>query len=229
MAFPIAAVASLALGGIQTIASHNALKRLNKQPLANYDITPEQQRSYDRAESMARNGYTQEEENAYMQNLSRSNNANYRKAMAYGGNSLAGAIGAGLNYSNLGALNSFASSDAQLKRQNIRYADQMGAAISTQRNRNTALQIQRRDAQERALGQAMQAGISNMVGSLNLSQALGMGSVGKKAPQTGGLGTPSVGSNKWATLGKMFNTMPSFNKGGEIINDPTYINTEQTG
>lgn len=137
-----------------------------------YNVTPEQQQSYDRAQKDAMSGYSAQERAAYLSNLASRNNAGYSRALKFGGNGLAGAIQAGVNYGNSKALNDFAANDAQLRRSNIRYADSRGDVISGQRNRNTQLQNQEYNQAAQAYGGAIKAGKENVFNSLNLFSAL---------------------------------------------------------
>lgn len=188
-----AGLINLASGFFQSQKAGRELKDLEKHKPAGYDITPEQQNSYDRAQQLANSGFTQDEKSAYLGNLASANNQSYNKAFAYGGNTLAGAIRSGVNYSNLGALNSLAVNDAQLHRQNIHYADQQGQQISAQRNRNTGQKLQEYHDQQVALGQAQKAGKENMLNSVNMFAALSGGG-GSLGGAKGLSGTPYSGA-----------------------------------
>lgn len=196
MPFPVLLAADMLTNVIHGLSQESqaraGLKSL-KQP-AGYDITPEQQTSYNRAQGMSNYGFSPQERASYLSNLATQNNTSYNRAFRFGGNNLAGAIQAGINYGNNGALNTFAMNDANLHRQNIRYADSRGDAISNQRNRNTALQNQQYLQKQQAYGQALKVGKENVFGALNLFSSLnpmlGSGLFSKKA--SGGLPSDSA-------------------------------------
>lgn len=175
------------LGGMfQKHKSDQALNELARNKPAGYDVTPEQQSAYDRAQGLANSGYTQDEKSSFMQNLARQNNASYSRSFAQGGNTLAGAIRAGINYGNVGALNTFAAQDAQLHRSNIRYADQMGQGITNQRNMNTRQNLAEYMQKQQAYGQASKQGSQNMFNAVNTFAALGSKEPTKTDPATTG-------------------------------------------
>lgn len=117
------------------------IKELEGNKPEGYKITPEQQSAYDRAQAMSHSGFTGAQKAAFMGNLAAQNNQQYSRAFAQGGNTLAGAVRAGINYGNSNALNQFAAADSAQQLNNIRYADSLGAGISTQRNRDTSQQL----------------------------------------------------------------------------------------
>lgn len=174
-----ASVPGLIYGIGQTQRSKKALDELNKTPLPKYNITPEQlaaqQRagqSYQRAQGLALGGYTPAEKAAYQQNLAKANNTALYNARNVGGGQSSSAINGALGSQNLNALLNFASSDAALNRQNIRYADQAGQyldqtgqQITNQKNLQTNIDIQRRLMQEQALGKALSEGRTNTANS----------------------------------------------------------------
>ncbi len=166
LAIPIImAAANIAHGLYQ---QHKAKKGLNSlvKPQG-YEATPEQRASYDRAQRDAMSGYSAQERAAYLSNMASRNNAGYSRALKFGGNGLAGAIQAGVNYGNSKALNDFAANDAQLRRNNVRYADSRGDALSGQVNRNTFLQNSNYNQAAAAYGGAIKAGKENVFNAMN--------------------------------------------------------------
>lgn len=166
MAIPLAAAIipgalKTGLGVYQAVKASKELKRLGKMP--EYGITPEQQKSYDRAERMAKTGYSPQERASFAQRLARQNNTAFQRGITLGGGSLSKALNSAILSNNIGAELDFAAGDAQLKRSNIRYADAMGQQITGQRNRNTAQQLAYRMMLEQNLGRAKQIGINNAV------------------------------------------------------------------
>lgn len=170
MVFPLMFAATTAANLIHSLSEQSQAKKglVNLKEPAGYGVTPEQQHSYDRAEKLAMNGYSPEEKAAFAQNMAQRSNQAYHKAMTFGGNGLAGAIQAGINYGNTGALTNFAAQDAALKRQNIHYADSVGNQITQQKNKNTALQWQNYNNQAQAYGHALKSSKENFFNSLNL-------------------------------------------------------------
>ena len=189
-------------GLYQTLKGRKELKKLDKNRPEGFTITPELQKSYARAEQMAQDGYTPQEEAAFQANLQRQSNAAYNRSFAFGGNTMAGAIQAGLNFQNTAALNQFAANDASLQRQNIRYADQRGDAITQQRNRIAGQELNDYAAQQQMWGQTMQSGINNMFRAADFAGAASMmgadptgGAAG--GSKVGGLGFGSSTDSPW--------------------------------
>lgn len=172
MAFPLANIAQLALGGFQAIAGIQGLNKLSKQPYPEYSISPEIQKSYSRAEDMSSRGYSPQEEAAFRQNLAGTSAQRYQKSSDMAGGNLAQAIQGGVNYGNIKGLVNFAADDANLHRRNIQYADSLAKTIQNQRNLITESQQNRRNALEQAYGGGVKTGLENIVNPLNLSQAL---------------------------------------------------------
>lgn len=180
MPFPLLfAATSLANGINGFVQQQDARKGLNSlvKPQG-YNVTQEQNASYTNAQHNAMNGYSPQERAAYLSSLAQRNNAGYSKAMKFGGNGLAGAIQAGVNYGNASALNNFASQDAGLRRSNIRYADSRGDVISQQKNRQTQLENNNYNQKQAAFGNAIKTGKENMWNSANLFSALTLGGGG---------------------------------------------------
>jgi len=177
---PLAGMAfNVAHGLYQQSQARKGLNSLVKPQ--GYNITPEQQQSYGRAQKDAMSGYSAQERAAYLSNMASRNNAGYSRALKFGGNGLAGAIQAGVNYGNSKALNDFAANDAQLRRSNVRYADNRGDVISGQRNRDTQLKNQEYNQAAQAYGGAIKAGKENVFNAVNLFSALNpmaLGSIG---------------------------------------------------
>lgn len=161
----------VALGVSQYYKANKALKELEKTPMARYNITPEQTRSYNRAENMANVGFTGAEKAAFNQQVASSQNRAFRNALNVGGGNAARGISGALGASRLSALNNFAANDASLKRRNVAYADQVGRGLTNQRNTQTAQDIAYRMELERTLGRARSLGIENIANAMG-GQAL---------------------------------------------------------
>lgn len=151
-------VANLALGLGKSIFAGKKLSDLHKQPLAQYSETPEQKASRLRANEFAQAGFSPEEKAAYQQQLSRSQNTGYQEAVKRAPN-MSQQILSGINYTNIGAQNDFASRDASLHRKNIEYSDRFSNYLQELNNKNIAVQQQQRLMAEQALGLGVQSGI----------------------------------------------------------------------
>lgn len=163
---PYAAVAQLGLGAYQAFTANKALKGLQRQAVPSYGITPEQTRSYNRAEEMSNTGFTGAERASANQGLARSGNQAYRRALTMSGGSTARGIQGALGAMNLQGQNQLATSDAMLRRRNVQYADQVGRGITDQRNRETARAYNYRMMLEQNLGTAKKVGLENIVNSM---------------------------------------------------------------
>lgn len=118
------------------------------------------------AEAMIKEGYSPEEKAAYQQQLQRSQNQAYNLAVQRNPN-LTGAISAGLNYTNVGAMSDFASRDAALRRQRQQLYLQ-------RRDTETERKIREKQMMEQQYGlayQQAQADISNSIGQLGYGMA----------------------------------------------------------
>lgn len=140
----ISSYAQLTAGGAQNIIGlyewyqgEQMKKRLRGVPNPRYKEANEMASSRLRAEQMAKGGYTPAETSAFFQNLAKLSNQNYNKATQTGGGGLASTVNAGIGYNKLGALNTYASQDASLHRQNVQYADSFYKNLQLLKNMNT--------------------------------------------------------------------------------------------
>ena len=141
-------------GAIRKGKADREIQNLEKHKPNGYGITPELQRAYDDALANKNKGFSQDERANFTQEMARQNLASYNKALAYGGNTLAGAIRAGINSNNVMALNRFAANDAAIKRQNIMHSDALAGDMTRQRNLDTTRNLQDYDRQMAAYGQS---------------------------------------------------------------------------
>jgi len=147
-----------ALGLAKSIFGANKLSQLHKQPFPTYTETAEQKASRLRAQNMAQSGFTPEEKANYQQQLARSQNTGYQQSVARAPG-LSQQILSGINYSNIGAQNDFASRDSARHRENIAYHDKFTSYLQELNNKNIAAQQQNRLLAEQALGLGTQSGI----------------------------------------------------------------------
>lgn len=211
----IAAIGSLVLGGIQTIGGLYGLSKMGKRE--RYSISPELQHSYDRAEGMSTRGYTPQETAAFKGSMASLNEQRYQRGVDMAGGSLAGAVQSGVNYGNIKSILGFAGDDAALHRRNIQYADTIGRAIQSQKNLMIQSDQSAWDRQAQAFGMAAQKGTENIVGSLNLTQALDYYK-GAGADSTGG------GGEKSSTAPYSWHTKADTSMQTDWMNNPYSIN-----
>lgn len=157
---------SLVLGLINTYVGLKGLNKLKKEPAPQFAETPEMAASRRRADEMAKSGFTPQEKAAYEQRLARSQNTAFQKSVDRAPN-LSQQILSGINYTNIAAQNDMAMRDAELMRNNIRYADTFSKYLQELNNKNVANQIQQRDNAMKAYGQAAQSGMSQLGSFLN--------------------------------------------------------------
>jgi len=161
------ALGSLGLGAFQTAMALRNLNQANKQPIPTLGVSNELQTAYNQAQQNAQSGFSQQEKDAYMNNLAVTQNTAQKNALTQSGGNLAQAINAGLKSQNIDALNNFASQDAALKRQNRQYANSFAGQyqnIANQNNQNAySLYLEK----QRALGGALSQGTQTLANSLD--------------------------------------------------------------
>lgn len=216
----IVAGSQLASGLYRTLKADSERKKLLKKPLAKFSEVPEQAAARSRANEMAKAGFTPEENAAYEQDYARSQNTAYSRAMQTAPN-MAAAINAGINYGNPAAINQRSVADAQLHRQNIRYADTFSNYLQELNNRNIAEQLNMTKAAFGAIGEGKRAGINEITGAPATFAALYSAGMGGEGSKTGGSGAKSgVGLNAWeipaktATRNPLATTTDWLNTGG---------------
>lgn len=182
------------LGYIQYRKATKALKELSNTALPQYSLTPQAKDSILKADLMRDQGFTAPEKNAYMNQLAGANNLSYNRAFNQAP-TLSNAISAGIQSNNLNALLRFSAQDADLRRRNIMYSDQLRSRTQDIANRNTGLAVDRRNTAETNWGKAQQVGMNNLITGASL---LNGGTV--IPPSANGLGggynTPAQGQKK---------------------------------
>lgn len=175
------------LGYIQQRNARKALEKLNRTPLPKYALTNEVQNSINEADRMRGQGYTTAETNAYQQNAASQNNLAYNRAFNQAP-TLSNAIQAGIQSNNLNAQLKLAAMDAQMRRNNIMYSDQLRGQTQNIANLNTGAELQRRNMAEQNWGKAGQAGYNNLLtGATLLAGAIpgGVGAATQKKKKMG--------------------------------------------
>lgn len=167
---PYIPVGSAALGLLQTIQGFSGL---NKQgPTPKFSEDPAMAKSRQRAERLARGGYTPQERAAFESNIQRRYNTADRKIKDTAGglgSYVAGVTGANRSAADL----QFAASDAALQRENIRYADRFAENLQRISEKNTEVALQERNQAIASYGQAAQSGLTNLAESVNTYSATG--------------------------------------------------------
>jgi hypothetical protein len=167
------AVGKVGYGAYQALRSRNELRKLGKLPLSN--ITPEAANAYAMAQQNAQRGFTPEQVAQFNANMGRQNTMALTNGAQYGNSR---ATLSGINAANAGALVNFAAQDAQLRNQNIRYADQMGANITAQRNRMVQERAAQYNQAQQALGKASQDGVFNVLSGVQNAGDMGLAANG---------------------------------------------------
>ena len=201
------------LGGIKYLTARKEIRKLDKEKEPEFYETAEMRDSRNRAGQMAQSGFTPAENAAFQQQLARSQNTAYRRGVDTAPN-MASAINAGINYTNIGAINQHATNDAQLHRQNIRYHDTFSDKLQGIADKNVAQQITNRNYAYQQLGEGAQAGMQMIGSGLNFA-ALAAGGIGGGSGAPAGA-TPPINSvplgNRPPSLGAVNqSTLPAVN------------------
>lgn len=170
MALPLG-VGSAVLGGIQLFGGLAQAFGMGDRP--EFAMTDEMRRSAGRAEYMAGMGLLPEERSAAIQGAANQQSGAFRRAQDMGGGNLARSMGGMTAAQGLDFENRLASSDANLRRSNIRYADTFSRESQRLADANTQMQNQYRMAEEQAVGRAIQSGFMNLAGFGNMQAAFG--------------------------------------------------------
>ncbi len=185
---PYATVGTGITGIYELIKSQNALNRLNSQPAPEFAETPELRASRQRADFLSQGGFTAAEKGGFRKNVAEDINTKSQRALDLGGGSLSKVIGGIGKIDEMGAESKFATSDAALHRQNIKYADKFSEELQKISDRNIDEQQRERLMAEQALGGAAQTGLAGIGTSLNyLGTALGNPNTTNPTPNTGGI------------------------------------------
>ena len=152
-----AAIAATAI--YQAVDASNRKKKADRA-LKQLAKSKQQYATLQDAEAAIRQGFSPEQRASFQSQLARSQNEAYKRAVQSNPN-LAGAVTAGLNYTNVGAMSDFASRDAELRRQRQQ--------MYLQRNdMETERKIREKQMMEQQYGLAYQqasADITNAFGS----------------------------------------------------------------
>jgi len=177
---------AVGLGVIQTAAGLYGLYKMSKQPKPEFAVSKEVEEAYKNAGILAAKrlananyGFTPDQKAQFYETLATTNNTAYKRAVDLSGGSLSKAIFSGLTANNIQAINNFAVQDANQKRMNVQYADNMARyadsfAQNYQQvdNMNTQNEISDRIRKQQSYGQAVQSGVSNITDAFSLDRVL---------------------------------------------------------
>lgn len=176
------AIGTFAVSGLNAYMGLKGLRELNKQPRPNYSVSPEMAMSQNRSFINSKYGFTPQQTGDFNQRLAMNQSGNFRNQVNMGGGSLAQALSSRGNAQNLGAINQYASQDAALLNQNIRYNDQVNSNIQNQLNRKVGQDIDYRMSDEKAIGGSLQAGLGGLGSAGNMMGSLAYSNMGGQLP-----------------------------------------------
>lgn len=205
-AFPwmlIPALISTVSGLSQQSKANDAIAEINKEKFTQYGLAPQLEQSYSQAAQMAKQGFTGKEKGAFRQNIAQDINTGAQHALDLGGGNLARTISKMGTISKLGAENQFATNDALLHRQNIKYKDVLAQAIQTQGNLKSQADISHRVMLEQAYGNASKAG------SENILKGVGMGAASLSGSSLGTGTTDTTGGDWMSGMKTSIDATPS--------------------
>jgi len=204
----LAAAPQALLGLYQILKGNKEMSKLHKQAVPQFGETPAMAASRARAEDLAQGGFTGAEKAGFRKNIAEDINTQSRKALDIGGGSLGRVISGMGKINTMGAESRFAQQDAELHRNNIRYADTFSQKLQNIADMNIDQQLRQRMMAEQALGGAVKAGTENLTGGLSTGLALG-------------LKTDSTGSKKEKiTIGAPGDAVPNTSGNMAQVYDP---------
>ena len=218
-------IGSLVLGGIQLAGGLAAALSMGRRPRFSED--PRFTDAASRAEYMATFGFTPQERAAFQGDIAAQTAGDYRRGIDMAGGNMSRALGGISTARTLGAFNRFASQDAALRRQNIQYADQFSRERQRRADMQTRADIQQYDAEQQAVGKAIQTGLTglgnvgNFATSMNFQQNLAneniQGDLEKLSSELSGLSgsnlTPEQQARK-ASLMEYKDALKKYGSGG---------------
>lgn len=167
-------IGELLLGVPQMIIGYKQMKQLDKIARPDFSVSPELQKSYNRAESMAQYGLSPQEIAAMDAEAASNKTSQLRSGIARTGGSMAGALGViagmSMNDYSLGK----GRMDAQMRRQNIQYADQVGRSIDQVRMMQQRLAIERDQDRRTAAANLFNMGGLNFAKGVSDAEGIAM-------------------------------------------------------
>ncbi len=165
------------VAGISQFSKANkALKELGAQKFPEFSDDPRMINAFNRAQAMSKYGYSPEEQAQMQQQQARNQTAALQAAKDNGG---------AYYDNNVDFVNKAAAAGANLRRDNIRYADQLADKLQSQKNLQTQSAIARRQMLEQSYGQAKSSALGNITGAAASVGAMGFQSaLGSRAAGT---------------------------------------------
>ncbi len=194
---PIIMAGAAIYSGIKSAQAKKEQERLHNQPVPKFGATPETIDSMNRANGLAQGGFSPAERASFQQNIAQDINTQNQRALDVGGGNLAQTIAAQGKINTLGAEGKFASADAALHRQNIKYADTFSRQMQQLSNMNIGNQYKARIMAEQSLGLAANQQDQNM---LNYAM-MGAGSLGSGGGASHGGSAGMTGMNTGVASG----------------------------
>lgn len=159
------AFGSAILGGFQ--AGVGLYNLLNMEDRPNFEVSPEQQNSYNRAQERARFGFSTEQRNDYFNGIAGRYSQGWRNATDLSGGQQSQAFGRAMLANQTHDFSRFAAEDARLMNDNARYADRLGADITAKRDMIANQNIQDWNKRQQAFGGALSSGLNNFASAAN--------------------------------------------------------------
>jgi len=181
-------IGELLMGVPQMVMGYKQMKELSKIKRPELSVSPELQKSYNRAESMAQYGLSPQERASMEADAQRNQATQLRTGYARTGGSMAGALGvisgSSLNDFTLG----LGKMDQQMRRQNIQYADRLMGQIDSVRMMQQKLAIERDQDRRNAASNLFNMGGQNIAQGFSDAEGLAL--------QLYGMGTFDKGASK---------------------------------
>lgn len=163
----VAGGAQTAYGLWLTQKAKKGLAKLQKEQMPGYEVSPELQAAYDAQGKIAQDGFSPEEEAAYRGQINRLNTARYNQSLMGGAGTMAGAIGAGIQYGSIGAEQQLFERESSLKRDALARQGTIAGQLQAIQTAQDQLDIQRRLDLEKAYGAAIAQGRATQMQGFN--------------------------------------------------------------
>jgi hypothetical protein len=163
-------IGEMILGIPQMVMGFQQMKQLKNVPRPNFSVSPELQKSYNRAETMAMQGLTAAERAAMETQQAGQIASQVRAGFARTGGNMAGALGVisgmGQSQFTLG----LGKMDADVRRSNIRYADSIMRDINQVRMMQQRLDIERDQSRRDSAAALLNMGMQNIAQGISSAE-----------------------------------------------------------
>lgn len=180
------------IGIYEFFRSQQQLNALNKIPYPSYTVSPELRSAYSSAQGIANQGFTAGEKAGYQNNINQQGALSYQRALGQSGGNQSNAISAAINGQGINASGNIAIADANLRRENMKYAGSLAGEIQGQNNLQTQNLVQQRQYNQQVLAQEGSAGLQSILNSLQGGVSSGGGYAGLLKLLTAGAGAAAV-------------------------------------